>query len=88
MSSRGLIFCQRLAQAVKADGRSVKAIARHSGYSEAYLLRLIHGHRTNPSLECIEVMALTLGRSIEWLIGLTDTDNYGMWSAELRPADA
>lgn len=88
MSRLGNAFAERLAQAIKADGRTLKAIARHAGYNEGYIRRVITGVRPNPTLEFVEVMAITLGRSVEWLIGLADTDNYGMWTAELRPASA
>lgn len=70
MGSLSYRFRHRLLEAIKDDGRALWIIAARSGYSESYISAITNGRRANPSLEFVEVMAQTLGRDPEWLLGL------------------
>lgn len=55
------IFRANLRAAVRRDGRSIKAIASRSGYSETHVRRTINGDKPNPTLLVVQSLAETLG---------------------------
>ena len=57
-------FRNNLIDAVKADGRSLAAIARRSGYDRNYIKRVMTGVRPNPTLQFVQVMSDTLGKEL------------------------
>ena len=68
----GKQFSARLGEAVEQDSRSLAEIAKHSGYHRNYIQRVIHGHKTNPTLGFVEVMAISLQRDPAWLLGIAN----------------
>jgi transcriptional regulator with XRE-family HTH domain len=65
-------FRDRLRLALREDPRSQREVARVSGYSDAYISRLLNGKRSNPTLGFVETMALMLGRDPAWMLGLKE----------------
>lgn len=73
MSALGERFRINLVNAVNADGRSLAAIARKSGYGRNYIYRVMKRIKTNPTLQFVEVMSDTLGKDL--LDGYAATKN-------------
>lgn len=51
-------------KAIKADGRSLAAIARRAGYDRNYIYRVMVGTKPNPTLQFVDVMSDTLGKDL------------------------
>ena len=64
MSALNERFRINLVNAIKADGRSVAAIARRSGYDRNYIYRVMHGIKPNPTLQFVDVMSDTRGKDL------------------------
>ena len=74
MSGISRAFRDRLKLALSEDPRSQREIAKVSGYSDAYISRLLNGRRSNPTLGFVETMSLMLGRDPAWMLGLKEND--------------
>ena len=74
MSGISRTFRNRLKLALSDDARSQREIARVSGYSDAYISRLLNGKRSNPTLGFVETMSQMLGRDPAWMLGLKEND--------------
>lgn len=75
MSGISRAFRNRLELALSEDPRSQREIARVSGYSDAYISRLLNGKRSNPTLGFVETMALMLGRDPAWMLGMEEKND-------------
>lgn len=64
MSALNERFRINLVQAVEADGRSLAAIARRSGYDRNYIKRVMTGAKPNPTLQFVQVMNDTFGKDL------------------------
>lgn len=64
MSALNERFRINLVNAIKADGRSVAAIARRSGYDQNHIRRIMNGTKPNPTLQFVQVMNDTLGKDL------------------------
>lgn len=53
-------FVDNLRAAIAANGTTMTALARHSGYSASYLSRVLNGTMQNPTLQFVECMAKAL----------------------------
>lgn len=74
MSGISRTFRDRLKLALSEDTRSQREIARVSGYSDAYIRRIVTGRRSNPTLGFVETMSQMLGRDPAWMLGLKEND--------------
>jgi len=61
-------FRANLRNTIAADGRSLTKIAKQSGFSRNYIMRLLAGAEYNPTLLFLECMATTLGITAAALI--------------------
>ena len=64
MSALNEKFRINLVKAIKADGRSLAAIARRAGYDRNYIYRVMTGIKPNPTLQFVDVMSDTLGKDL------------------------
>ena len=76
-------FGKKLATLRHKSGRSRYSLARFSGLSEAYILRLETGQRRNPSRDVVIMIALSLVQSSD-VFELWDIDEL-LTSASYAP---
>lgn len=54
---------------LKLNNMTFKKLSESTGYSVAYLSYLAHGHRKNPSFECLNKIASALNVDVPILLG-------------------
>lgn len=63
------LFRQRLKASIDQSTHPLKVIAHRSGYSEKYIRELKAGHKSNPTLACVESLATVLDLRPDYLAG-------------------
>ena len=69
------MIAERFAKALERKGITRKEFAEMSNYSEAAISRWINGHRAM-SIKCLKKVCKLLDVSADWLIGLTDKEDF------------
>lgn len=62
-------FAANLKRCMKKANMTVESLAFESGYSEKYITELRNGHKTNPTIMCVELFAIVLDVNPSLLTG-------------------
>jgi transcriptional regulator with XRE-family HTH domain len=65
-------FSDRLGEALRMRGQTLKGLSRVSGYNTSYLCRLRAGDKANPTVGAVWALASALDVSPFWLLGGDD----------------
>lgn len=59
---------ERIRQALLAAGLTFPQVAKRTGLTEGYLNQLEMGHKKNPSLKTLSLVASAVGVTVPWLV--------------------
>lgn len=65
-------FGQRVLLSRRDIGKKQEAVAREAGISAGYLSAIENGTASNPSVQIVEDLAVALGVSVQYLLGLSE----------------
>ena len=76
---------RRVASARVQAGYSQRALAEQLGLTQAQMSRIESGNAKKPDARIIASIAIALGCSTDYLLGLSDTLTVREWAAESAP---